>query len=97
MEYFSSFLLDARRGELRETSSAGADGGDRFRGVLLTLALALLSSVLTLACEAFLKRGAASLHWLNLQLYVVDNPITALKFLLSVPPYRAHQIITLEG
>ena len=49
----------------------------RITGCLLAGGAALLSAVLTVACEAVVKRGRASLHWQNLQLYVVGILVTA--------------------
>jgi hypothetical protein len=49
----------------------------RITGCLLAGGAALLSAVLTVACEAVVKRGRASLHWQNLQLYVVGIVVTA--------------------
>ena len=49
----------------------------RVTGCLLAGGAALLSAVLTVGCEAVVKRGRASLHWQNLQLYVVGILVTA--------------------
>jgi hypothetical protein len=49
----------------------------RITGCLLAGGAALLSAILTVACEAVVKRGRASLHWQNLQLYVVGILVTA--------------------
>lgn len=49
----------------------------RVTGCLLAGGAALLSAVLTVGCEAVVKRGRASHHWQNLQLYVVGILVTA--------------------
>ena len=73
----------------------------RITGCLLAGGAALLSAVLTVACEAVVKRGRASLHWQNLQLYVVGILVTAST--LSQPPsltmmsYAMGSLIVLEA
>ena len=72
----------------------------RITGCLLAGGAALLSAILTVACEAVVKRGRASLHWQNLQLYVVGILVTAST--LTRPPslvisYAMGALIVLEA
>ena len=55
----------------------------RVSGVAFTAAAAFLSALMTVACEAFMKRSSESLHWINFQLYVVGVCVQALAVVVA--------------